>query len=415
MKCNRDVLVVSCAVGVGAAAGLVPAQAHSSGAIFVQPGQSIQAAIDQASPGDTILIMPGVYQVCADSTNGLVIDKSGISLVGLSTPTERVVVEKCDTQRNGIVVVPSEHKDCMGCHESMAPPFALKPGIDDITGCAEPALHDVEIRGITVRNFENNGLFTECVDGFRIVDVHAEGNPNYGIFPTLSRNGLIARSFATGAVDSGIWVETSENVRVTHNLVEGNTLGLEVSNSDDVELTYNVVRNNSIGIAAFLLPEIYDIRPGAKRIDVRHNLVYDNNKPNTVPENHPLRPFPSGQGILYIGVDASEISGNLVVGNDFTGIVLADFDVVAPGEPSCGDVCGAFQEDQDARDNHVFSNLATGNGLHPGSPGENPFFFVASDLALLSPSPTTTNCFEKNVFDTFFWLPFGPTAPPDCD
>ncbi|WP_441288725.1 right-handed parallel beta-helix repeat-containing protein [Sorangium sp. KYC3313] len=46
--------------------------------------------------------------------------------------------------------------------------------------------------------------------------------------------------------DSGIWVETSEDVRVTHNLVEDNTNGFEVSNSDDVDLSYNVARNNAL-------------------------------------------------------------------------------------------------------------------------------------------------------------------------
>ena len=34
----------------------------------------------------------------------------------------------------------------------------------------DPMMHGIEIRGITIRGFRNNGLFTENVDGFRIID-----------------------------------------------------------------------------------------------------------------------------------------------------------------------------------------------------------------------------------------------------
>ncbi|WP_437561425.1 right-handed parallel beta-helix repeat-containing protein [Sorangium sp. So ce542] len=258
--------------GWGAVAeGRLPAGPHGRQTLVVRPGQSIQDAIDRAADGARILILPGVYRETADPTNGLIINKSGISLIGLNRPTERVVLENAGSQRNGIVVVPSERSDCMGCHESMAPPFALKPGIDGAMTESEPALYDVEIRGITIRDFNNNGLFTERVDGFRIVDVHSDNNKNYGIFPTRSRNGLIALSKATGANDSGMWIETSERVLVTHNLVEDNTNGFETSNSDDIDLTYNVARDNSVGMSVLLLGcplrpvAISTKRPGALR------------------------------------------------------------------------------------------------------------------------------------------------------
>ena len=106
----------------------------------------------------------------------------------------------------------------------------------------EPMIHGIEIRGLTIDGFDNNGLFTENVDGFSIVDVTSLNNRNYGIFPTLSKNGLITRSQAIGSdLDSGIWVETSENVDVTYNLVEGNVNGIEVSNSDDILVALSLI------------------------------------------------------------------------------------------------------------------------------------------------------------------------------
>ncbi|WP_437337433.1 right-handed parallel beta-helix repeat-containing protein [Sorangium sp. So ce394] len=399
--------------------GRLPVGRHGRQTLVVRPGQSIQNAIDQAADGARILILPGVYRETADATNGLIINKSGISLIGLNRPTERVVLENAGSQRNGIVVVPSERNDCMGCHESMAPPFALKPGIDSAMTESEPVLYDVEIRGITIRDFSNNGLFTERVDGFRIVDVHSDNNKNYGIFPTRSRNGLIALSKATGANDSGIWIETSERVLATHNLVEDNTNGFEASNSDDIDLLYNVVRDNSVGISVLLLPGIFDVRAGAKRINARGNYVYDNNRPNTARPGSILASVPPGSGILYVGVDESEISGNHVFGNDLTGIAIADYCVLVSGAP--GRDCQAdpslsvpYLLDQDARDNYVAGNTATDNGLNPGPPAENPFSFVASDLTLLTLPDTHGNCFEDNTFDTFFSL-IGLSAPPGCD
>jgi hypothetical protein len=53
--------VVAVAVAAGAAVLGFPALSGAATAIIVRPGQSIQAAVDAASPGDTILVEPGSY------------------------------------------------------------------------------------------------------------------------------------------------------------------------------------------------------------------------------------------------------------------------------------------------------------------------------------------------------------------
>jgi parallel beta-helix repeat protein len=368
----------------------------------VTPGHSIQEAIDRASPGGVVLVKPGVYHETADATNGLNITRS-VHLIGLSSPHGAgVVLENSGDQRNGIAAVPVDHTDCMSCHSSLAPPFDLRPGVDASSMSEPPMIHGLTISGITIKDFVNNGLFTRGVDGFAIIDVHSVGNKNYGIFPTQSRNGIVAHSSAVGADDSGIWVETSQNVKVSDNLVEGNVNGFEVSNSDDIVLEHNEVRGNTIGMAILFLPDIFGTRPDAQRITIRGNHIHDNNKENTAREGAILSTVPAGTGILHVGVDDSLISDNTVENNDFIGIAVVDYCLAVFGGPfDCSvdpEVSPGFVADNAASNNQVVDNVLTNNGTNPDP--TSPFAFAAGDLGLLTLGDNG-NCFSGNSFATF--------------
>lgn len=377
-------------------------QGRPSSVQVVFPGRSIQQAIDRARPGGWVFVMPGTYRELADKTNGLNITKSGIHLVGLSTRRQRVVLENAGNQRNGIAAVPSDRTQCMSCHTSLTPPFPLRPGADPAQmKSTQPQLEGLLISGITIKNFANNGLFTENVNHFAIVDVESVGNKNYGIFPTLSRNGVITHSRASGADDSGIWVETSENVRVTHNLVEGNVNGFEISNSTNITLAHNVARGNSVGLASLFLPDIFDERPDARGYLVRDNLFESNNKPNTARPGSILAMVPSGSGILHIGADDSRFMRNRITGHDFNGLAVADYCVVVAGTPfDCSldpDVQPEFLADSPASNNQIIDNVITGNGLNPDP--DHPFSVFSGDVALLTDGDRG-NCFAGNLYDT---------------
>ncbi|MDH3201895.1 MAG: hypothetical protein OEM15_13460 [Myxococcales bacterium] len=402
--------------------------------ILVKQGQSIQEAIDLAEEGTQINIEPGVYEEPCNPGNGLNVTKNGIQLIGLSTAAagpkspdeERVIVRSTGTQTNGIVIVPLEvsqeaqpkgreveRTDCMGCHTSMAPPFPLHPDVPKVIPKQDdPWLFDITIQGITIEGFENNGLFTEHVDGFEFIDVESINNRNYGIFPTLSRRGSILNSYSTGSdKDSALWVETSESVDVLDNVVENSVNGIEVSNSDDVLVMGNVSQNNTVGAAILLLPDIFDNRGSAKRIDLVDNEFNNNNKINTASPGSILGSIPRGIGILYVGVDDSLISGNLVEDNDFVGIGIIDyclalagtaFDCDAP-PPTPEDpppVSPEFKADATAENNRIVGNTLVNNGTNPDPSDFDDF---AADLTLLT-LPDHNNCFADNVFTTSFSL-----------
>src|SRR5437870_4656137 len=95
-------------VSVLVASHAAPAAAH---VIKVGPGDSIQAAVDLASPGDTVMVQPGTYhetgQPCpsdASAVCAVVVDKDGISLVGQSSSHNPVVIENAGGQDRGIEV-----------------------------------------------------------------------------------------------------------------------------------------------------------------------------------------------------------------------------------------------------------------------------------------------------------------------
>jgi parallel beta-helix repeat protein len=400
--------------------------------IVVRPGESIQAAIDRAEEGTRIFVLAGVYREIGNPTNGLNITKSGIRLIGQTTPNKRVIIENAGNQRNGIVVVPPAEKDCMSCHESMAPPFPLLDGVGPRPEDMEPLLYDIEIRGITIRGFDNNGLFTQRVDGYKIIDVESVDNRNYGIFPTLSRNGLITHSRATGSdLDSGIWVQSSENVLVTHNVAEDNVNGFEISNSDDVEVVHNVTRQNTVGMSILMLPGgEFDERQGANRINLRDNVVVDNNRDNTSRPGSALSNLPPGIGIFYQAVDNSLITRNHVEDNHFSGVAIVDYCLsvagtpqqccTAPGQQDCdaNTLKPGFLPDQSAVNNRVVQNVLINNGTQPV---QHPFAFAAADLTLITLPDDHGNCYEDNSnFATFFSLlellsgnpP--PWTPPSC-
>jgi len=370
----------------------------------VHPGESIQAAIDRARPGGYIFVYPGTYRELADPVNGLRITQSGLNLIGLSSERGRVVLENAGNQRNGIVVVPADRTQCMSCHADMAPPFSLLPGADaGAMKSTAPKIHGLLISGITIKNFVNNGLFTENVERFAIVDVESVGNKNYGIFPTLSRDGLITHSKASGADDSGIWVETSENVLVTHNLAEGNVNGFEISNSKRIVLKHNVARGNSVGLASFLLPDLFDERPEAVGYVIRNNRFVDNNKPNTARPGSILATAPVGTGILHVGADAALFEKNHITGNQFVGLSISDYCLGVVGTPfDCSvdpTVPPGFVAASEATGNRVIDNVITGNGLAPDP--SHPFAQYAGDIALLT-AGDHGNCYRGNTFETSF-------------
>ena len=99
-------------------AALLLVGASAQGAVHrVFPGESIQAAIDAASEGDTILVSPGTYQEVGNAEYGLRISTNNLRLIGKPRTGDgeagKVRVLHTGTQETGIYAAPAgcEYRD----------------------------------------------------------------------------------------------------------------------------------------------------------------------------------------------------------------------------------------------------------------------------------------------------------------
>jgi parallel beta-helix repeat protein len=335
----------------------------STGPIVVHPGPGdpLQTAVTNAAPGSTILIEPGTY------SEAVTVDKANIKLIGL--PGGRVVIENPQpgSNANGISVTPN------------GAGFVLS--------------------NVTVRDFDENGVLLTGVDGFRLSHVTAVNNHDYGLFPSLSADGVIEFSSVSGSHDTGIYVGQSTGVTVRYNVAHDNVNGFEVENSTGVRVYGNLAYGNTVGIFVDLLPPVEGITVTTSSHDtVEANIVVDNNRANDADRSDLAHFEQSGLGILLVGGDHTTVTGNLVTGNDTGGIVLLsglDLEALRALPPGTYAAAGV---DPNPEHTSVADNVVLFNGLNPSDPTQPHADLIASPEALMG----TGNHWRGNVFQTSF-------------
>ncbi len=335
---NRRLAIATALASVALAA--VPAHpASAAGPPMVQPGESIQAAIDSATPGSVVRVAPGRY------AEQLVINTDGIQLRG-----------------DGVILVPPstlESNACTGI-AVLGPPTADGPPADAgicIVGDVTPGpfdefyshrpmaevrdrVADVKVQGFSIEGF-GVGVLIAGGDNVTIHSTSVSGADAFGMLATSSPNtrylGNLVRNGPDTVAGIGLCQAQSDGGRFVDNHVAGFVVGLCLSSSH-LLVTGNRATDNHFGIF---------VDPGTHDTVIADNELVDNRRVDPFPIG-----VPTGFGLLIEGAQRVTVRGNTITGNFADNGDLGSGGLVA--------VDSSAEQTIDGLD--VRNNTITGNG-----------------------------------------------------
>lgn len=300
------------------------------------PGDAptLQAAVGQAAPGDTIVLAAGTY------AGGVVVPpaKHDITIRGLDR--NAVVLDGADRQRDGILV----HAD------------------------------GVAILNLSAHNFLRNGFYWEGADRFRAAYLTVWNVREYGIYVEDGEHGVVEHTYVSGAARAAYYVgECRPCDAVLHDVVAKlSAVGYSGTNATGVVIRDSVWDRNGAGI----VPNTYanEALPPQARSTIVGNRVTNSGRAR-VPIRTALAGF-IGIGIAIAGGNGNAVAGNRVTGSQRYGIAV--FPTARFVELSGGPEPGPPWR---PRNNVVWLNVVSGSGR--------------ADLALAEGSGSR-NCFTRN-------------------
>ena len=342
-------------------AGAPTPAATAAARIVVHDGDSLQAAIDAAPPGATIIVEPGIYQGTA-AARAITVTKNGIHLVGAARPNRPVILRQAGAQTHGIWVSPADSTDP---DDPELPPCGMR----------NEHLRGFSLSGFTVQGFAGFGIYLACVDDFRIRRNTASGNLTYAMFPVRSSHGQMTRNQVSGTKnDACLYVGQDESIAVHGNLATDCVIGFEIENSHHVHMFSNHSINNTAGMLVDIVGnrEVSTISSNA----VSDNTFESNNRPNTASPDEDTSQIVPGIGLILEGADDTVVARNRFINNGMAGMVLVSPCLVDP--PFC---TPPIDFDPNPDGNRVIKNTFGGNG---------------TDVIYL-PGNGHGNCFARNI------------------
>ncbi|MBV8980072.1 MAG: right-handed parallel beta-helix repeat-containing protein [Acidimicrobiia bacterium] len=264
-------------------------------------GQSIQAAVNAANPGDTIRVAAGTFRESVEVTKAVSIIGAGQGSTILVPPAS------APTSQTTACFDPSSPTEFDG--------FCIHGTVDPNTGNATAPIGPVRVSGFTVKSFNGIGVLFYGTTSPQVDHNTLVGNSDYGTAAFVSTDDVITANIARGNGEAGIYVGDSPGARakVTGNSSTGNDdFGIFVRDaSGPGTISGNEVRGNCGGIL-FL-----NTGANPSNWDASGNIASANDSVCT-PDGGPAV---GGIGIAVSGVNSVNIHDNIVRNNVASGPV----------------------------------------------------------------------------------------------
>jgi len=378
--------------------------------------KTIQEAVNASTtPGDFVLIEPGVYKEEVKVTSA----ESGIYIRGMNRNT---------------VILDGQHK--------------VGNGIDIVRA------NDVWVENLTVRNYEfgegcsdeecGNGVWWDGRGSGKPIGAHGWYGDyltaydtgmkgGYGIFANSETEGEFNHIYASGYADSGFYIGACQECDglVRNAVMENNSLGYSGSNAGGkLIIEKSTFAHNAVGFATNSenpgdppppqdgecnRPEVPSTStPTITSTNIprctilRYDSFTENNN-LSVPPNGSTEIAPWGVGVELPGDYADLVAHNTISGNANVGVLGFEYPNPFPVPPFCENPEGCGTIDFQFAGNRISQNTFSNNGYNPGPLGGA----LAGDVTMLSgsgefldenygftypPAQSVDNCLTANHF-----------------
>jgi parallel beta-helix repeat protein len=176
--------------------------------IIVQPGSSIQKALDSSSSGDIITVKPGIY------TENVNVTKDGLTIRSESGNPDNTMI-KAKSSGASVFLLQGDNIKITGFK---------------VVGATRSGNAGIYLSSCSNCIIENNKLLNNC----------------YGIYILRSKGDKLSKNTATNNREYGIVLGTATDNTLSGNTALNNGRGVHIGNSDGNKLSGNTIQNNNV-------------------------------------------------------------------------------------------------------------------------------------------------------------------------